>query len=57
MKDEIIKEIQELQKIGACRNLNIIENIVKGKYDETISESSDMGVTGLTDLIIMLDSI
>ena len=57
MKPEIIKEIQALQKTGACNNLNIIQNITEGKHDETIKDCADMGVTGLADLVIQLDEL
>lgn len=58
MKDSIIKEIQELQKIGATKNLGIIEHIQNGDYDETIENTTpNLGVSATAGLILQLDEV
>ena len=54
MKDQILIELRELAKAGIMNTAQIFEDVLAGKYDETILDSANMGITGQTDLIIML---
>jgi len=54
MKAEILIELRELAKASIMNTAQIAEDVHDGKYDQTIEDGANMGVTGLTDLIIML---
>ena len=54
MKESILLELRELAKAGILNTMQIVEDVIAGKYDETILDSANMGITGKTDLIIML---
>lgn len=53
-KAKLVKEVQELQKLGLCKKLNLIEEITSGEHDETINSLEGISVREATDLIIHL---
>ena len=54
---QAVMEIIEMQKLGICRNLNVVENIVNGKHDSSIAAADNLGVADLADYLIAIDSI
>jgi hypothetical protein len=57
MKDDVIKEIQEMQRLGMCKNLNLVEIINSGKYDDEIEDMKHCSVSEVADMIIQLDRL
>ncbi len=53
IKQNVIKDLEELQKLGLCDS-GLIERVKGGNFDDDIEENDNLKVSDLSDLIIQL---
>lgn len=57
MKNDIIKEIQQMQNLGMCIKLDTVSKINEGMYNQEIEEMKSETASHVADHIIQLDMI